>query len=99
MPIWNVIYHKINLKQITVFNIFSHGGFRTDIQKAAKNCKSKEEFADKIRDSLIYYFRSKCEWEITISPWVGGSKTKNFKLDVFGQIMCNWEVFWIMSGK
>ena len=40
----------------------------------------------------MYYFWSKCEWEVLISPWVGGND-EEIKVDVAWQIMNNWDVF------
>ena len=71
----------------------AHGGIRADIVKATKHCKTKEEFADKLRSSLMYYYWSKCEWEIIVGPWCGGRDTKEIKIDVFDQVMYNWEHF------
>ena len=34
--VWNVIYHNINGQRIETFNVFKHGGFIADIEKAAK---------------------------------------------------------------
>ncbi len=64
-----------------------------DIEKAFKKCKTKEEFAEALRHSLMYYFWSKCEWEVLISPWFGSRNTKDIKVDVYWQIKNNWEIF------
>lgn len=42
---------------------------------------------------FMYYFWSKCEWEVLISPWVGGNDDEEIKVDVAWQIMNNWDVF------
>lgn len=43
--------------------------------------------------TYMYYFWSKCEWEVLISPWVGGNDDEEIKVDVAWQIMNNWDVF------
>ena len=74
-------------------NVFDHGGIRKDIAKAVKQRKNKEEFAEILRSSLMYYYWSKAEWEVIISPWCGGFNTKDIKVDVFEQVMLNWDLF------
>ena len=90
--VWNVMYHDINGKKIDTFNIFAHSGFRDDIKRAAKECKNRDEFAKTLRASLRYYFWSKSEWEIIVSPWTFCEKECS-KIDVHDQIMYNWERF------
>ena len=91
--VWNVFYHSYNRKEIRVFNIFDHGRFREDLRKAAKKFKTKEEFAERLRRELMYYYWSKCEWEVIISPWIARHDDIEVKVDVCWQVMNNWEVF------
>lgn len=93
MTQWNVFYHNVNSDRIETFNIFRHGGLVADIASAVKKRKNKEEFAEELRRSLSYYFRSKCEWEVLIAPWCGSRDNKPIKVDVYWQIMNNWDVF------
>ena len=90
---WNVIYHSVNEDRIKTFNIFDHGGFHEELKKLYRKYPAKEEFAEELRKSLGYYFRSKCEWEIIIGPWCGGRNTEEIKVDVYWQVMNNWEIF------
>lgn len=100
---WIVFYHNINKDRIETVNIFEHGGFNKEIQSFLKKCKTKEEFAEEARRSLFYYFHTKCEWEVLICPWVGGRATNPMKVDVYWQVMNNWDVFvdyvWSHSRK
>ncbi len=66
---WFVYHHDFNGKEIKPFNIFNHGRFREDVEKNLKKCESKEEFAKKLKSSLMYYFWSKAEYEIVITSW------------------------------
>lgn len=90
--VWNVFYYNINHKQIETYNVFQHGGFRADVQKYKQQCAAIEEFAEELRSSLLYYFWSKCEWEILISPWPSEPE-HTIKVDVYTQVMQNWQVF------
>jgi uncharacterized protein YacL (UPF0231 family) len=66
---WIVYRHDINKKKIAEFNIFDHWRFEEDVKKDLKKCKTKEEFAKKIKSHLMYYFWSKCEYEVVISSF------------------------------
>lgn len=90
---WNVYYHDVNADKIKTFNVFDHGGFLKDFKQAAKNCQTKISFASELKVSLQYYFWSKSEWEILLSPWVGSRKNESVKIDVYQQVMNNWKPF------
>lgn len=65
--IWNVYCEDWNNKEIVKFNIFDHAGFYDDVCKAAKKCETKEEFANEVKQSLMYYFWSRAEYEIVLT--------------------------------
>lgn len=91
---WNVYYHDINRDEICTYNIFEHGSFLEYVIKAAKKYKNKDEFAEQLKRELFYYFGSKAEWEIIITSWCGGDREKNaIKIDVYNQVMNNWQIF------
>lgn len=90
---WNVFYHDVNKQEITKLNIFKHWKFAEDVEKNLKKIKDKDEFAEKLRRDLLYYFWSKSEYEIIISPWCGGRDTKDVKIDIYTQVMNNWDIF------
>lgn len=66
---WNVLYYNSNKRKIESYNIFKHGGFRREFCKIAQTCKNKEHFAEELWHCLMYYFWSKCEYEVLIYPW------------------------------
>ena len=90
---WNVYNYDFNSNEIIVFNIFEHGTFLKYIKDAIKESTSKEEFAKKLKAELQYYFWSKCEYEVLVSPWIGRKEPVQKKIDVYDQIMNNWHVF------
>lgn len=90
---WNVFYHDINKQTITTLNIFNHWKFNEDVQKNLKKIQDKDEFAKALKSNLMYYFWCKSEYEIIISPWCGGRDTKDIKVDIYTQVMNNWDVF------
>lgn len=68
--VWNVYMDDPNKKSIELFNIFDHGRFTDDVRKSLNKCDTKEELAESLRKNLLYYYWSKAEWEIVITPWV-----------------------------
>ena len=90
---WNVYFHNFNKNEIEVYNIFNHSCFTYEVKQAIKKYKDKDSFIDKLKSELRYYFWSKCEWEVIISPWVGRKEPCNAKIDVYDQVMLNWNVF------
>lgn len=90
---WNVYIEDINRKEIEIFNIFKHSRFLDDLIKYKKKYKEKEEFLEKVKSSLMYYYWSKCEWEITLHDWPPHDSFKYEKIDVYQQVMLNWNQF------
>lgn len=89
-----MIIYDINSKKMETFNIFKHGRFSEDVLKSFKKYKKdKEQFISSLRSSLMYYYWCKAEWEILIEPWVGGKNVEPVKIDVYWQVMNNWERF------
>lgn len=91
--VWNVIREDINSGQIDIFNIFEHNGFMSDVQNHFRNCQTKAELAEKLRHSLKYYFWGKSQWEVIIRPLCEGQAPYEKKIDVYWQILNNWEIF------
>lgn len=98
---WNVFYHDVNAQQIRTFNIFNHSRFSRDVSKHLKECQDKNEFAKKLKSELMCNFWAKAEYEVIISPWCGGKNTKDIKVDIYTQVMNNWNVFldYVWNGK
>lgn len=101
--VWNVYVENINAQRIEVYNIFQHSSFKKDVLNAYKEYKNDfEQFSEKVRKSLMYHFWSKCEWEIILSDWPPSNNFKKEKIDVYDQVMLNWNIFiyyvWITVG-
>lgn len=91
---WNVYVEKFNRREIAEYNIFNHGYFLEDCRQAAKKHRdNKDDFEEAVRRSLMYYFWSKCEWEIILSDWPPSGKFDDKKVSVYDQVMLNWEIF------
>ena len=92
---WNVYIGDTNGRRIAVYNIFRHGYFLEDLKKAARKYKDteREEFCEQMRKDLMYYYWSKCEWEVIIDHWPHWDTFKDKKVDVYEQVRMNWEPF------
>lgn len=80
---WNVYVEDINAGKIKSYNIFKHGSFYADLYrkikdykkavkqavKPAEHTRALEDLKTCVRPILMYYFWSKCEWEVVISSW------------------------------
>lgn len=73
-----------------VWNVYY---YNMDSQKAFKKCKTKDEFIERLKSDLFYYFGFKAEYEIVLAPWCSGSDKKTIKIDIYSQIMLNWDKF------
>ena len=91
---WNVIIGDFNHKEIETYNIFDHYYFKEDCDKAWKKYATDfKSFSKEVRSSMMYYFWSKCEWEVVVSHWPQSERFNDKKIDVYEQVMMNWNVF------
>lgn len=89
---YNVFYFNVNARSLDTYNIFSYK-IKENIKKYLKKCTSKDEFAQELKSDFMYYYWCKSEWEVIISPWVGGDReTQSKKIDVYSQIMLNFDL-------
>lgn len=94
MLTWNVYVSNWNGKKIETHNIFEHTGLMEDLLKAARKYKDdRDSFTESARTSLMYYYWSKCEWEIILSHWPPRKDAREEKIDVWDQINLNWDHF------
>ena len=95
---WFVFVEDINKKQIKVYNIFEHKDFMEDCDDAWKDYINDEhrdfsKFKKDIESNLMYYFWSKCEWEIVLSDFPPSDSFQKKKIDVYQQVKINWDKF------
>jgi len=92
---WNVYIEDINARQMVPYNIFEHHGFLGDCISAAKMYRdNREAFTKRIRSALLYYYWSKAEWEVVLTPLIGREKGPELKIDVYDQVMLNADKFY-----
>lgn len=91
---WNVIRYNMNVRKIEPFNIFDHYSFRKDVEKLLdKTNILREDFEEKLRKEVMYYFWAKAEHEVLIRAWCGGNGDEEVKIDIYEQVMWNWDRF------
>lgn len=92
--IWNVFIENFNRKQIDTYNIFDHSFFNSEVKGCYDKFKDNfEEFSNAVKHILMYYFWSKCEWEIILSDWPPSETFKSKKISVYDQVILNWDIF------
>ena len=90
---WKVYISDFNAKKIIVWNVFHHYSFKEDIKDIYKKYKNDfETFSKEVQTSLMYYYWAKCEWEVIVSDWPTSGKVEA-KIDVYNQVMLNWDKF------
>ena len=98
---WLVTYYDCNANKIKHYDILK---YREEfIKKLKKKCNTKEEFSEKMRREMMYYFWSKAEWELIIeidndnriwlNPWVGCREPENVRIDVTDREDFDWKNF------
>ena len=94
MLTWNVYVGDFNSRVIERHNVFDHWKFREDcIENRKKNGKNREAFVERLKRDLMYYYWSKCEWEVIVSHWPSGKNFRDEKIDVYDQVRLNWDHF------
>lgn len=73
---WKVFEYDINAHEIKVADVFnSNWVFRADMYYDYKHCKNEngeedfDKFAKAVLSNIMYYYWSKCEYEIIVSSW------------------------------
>lgn len=91
---WKVYKSDFNRKIIEEVDVLDYSIIKEEIVKDFKEATTLEEFKEKVRKDLMYHFWSKCEYEIILSHWPSlGDKGKELKIDIYDQIMLNYDVF------
>lgn len=89
----------MNADKIKIVNIFDFHTVQDFIkrQKKVKPIPTREQFAESLRREIMYHFWSRSEFEIVISAWCGGKAEE--KVDIYGQLNNNWELFVDLAYK
>lgn len=98
---WLVTYYDCNADKIKYYDVLKYR--ENFIKNLKKKCDTKEEFSEKMRREMMYYFWSKCEWELIIevdennriwlNPLVGCREPENVCIDVTNREDFDWKGF------
>lgn len=93
---WYVYRHDTNKGKIIKYNVVNTGVIDHLIKmlnqiKEEKGHWNYDDFKEAAKQIYRYYYWSKSEHEIVIKEWVG--KETEEKIDVFDQLMLNWDIF------
>ncbi|MBP5423889.1 MAG: hypothetical protein J6Y78_15755 [Paludibacteraceae bacterium] len=94
-PEWYVYVENSNQKCIEKFNVFRSFNFLNGCKKTFKKFKEVEDIEKEIKSWAMYSFWSKCEYEIVLNSLFDSEKHKfkEEKIDVYDQLMLNWDSF------
>ena len=84
--VWYVWLNNFNGNKIETFNVFDHYRFREDVEKLLDTEPIYSDFSDKLRKIAMYYFWSKCEYEVVITsfpPRIDENEIKRLRSDSF----------------
>lgn len=94
MLCWNVIDSNLSIRNLFYYNwLFNRDLYKIKKKYGAsrgKNCQY-DKFCEAVERNLKYYFWSRSEYEIIISGWI--KDVGDHKVDVYSQIMLNWDRF------
>ncbi len=90
---WNVFRYNINSRSIVIYNIFDNISFFEDVENIFKNKEFLDfgTFSNKLNSAAQYTFWCRCEYEISMSGL--SENDKQFKKDVYDQLLLNWDSF------
>ena len=98
---WMVKRFDFNSQIIEDYDILKY--YENDIKKMKKKCSTKEEFAEALRQEMMWRYWSKAEHELVIeitedsriflNPWVGCSDPDKVKIDVTDDDSFDWRGF------
>ena len=75
--VWNAYKLRWN-DELKVFNVFDHRSFYEGVLKLLKAPLTKEEFSEKLRREVQYYYWAKTEWELIIAECTPKIDQKEF---------------------
>lgn len=95
-PVWNVFLEDSNRREIRTFNVFHNYTFDEQLKKEFRRYtrhKDLEKLKTEIKSWAMYCFWSKCEYEIILTSFPERKDFKQKKVDVYQQLMLNWDSF------
>ena len=98
---WFVMYYSFNSNKIESYDVLAHR--ESDIKRLKKKAQTKDEFDNLMRREMLWYYWSKCEWELILEvdkdnhvwlvPWVGCRNPDEVRIDVTDRGDFDWVSF------
>ena len=66
---WYVYRYDFNKREIVPFNVFRRADFKEDVEEIDIKNISYKDFKNRLDRLTLYYFWSKCEYEVVITSW------------------------------
>lgn len=63
---WYVLNYDINSKKVISFNVFWNIKFKESVEELVENFITFDDFVEKLKREIKYYFCSKREYEISV---------------------------------
>ena len=89
---WNVIRFDFNKRSFVTYNVLSKWLIE-EINKRTKDINNKKDFSNELKLICMNIFWKRTEWEIIIKECCGSDNPKEMKIDVFDQLLLNWNRF------
>ena len=96
---WYVFDCDFNTNEVKHHNVFNHHGFMKDLVVVKKRYKDFDTFAQEVKHTLMYHYRSKCEWEVVVTsfpPYINDKELnrlnaeRNERIEKHGQFIRTW---------
>jgi hypothetical protein len=89
---WKVFLYDFNNMQPKEYNIFKNANLQKYLSKLYKDCQNdRDKFTQELNRLLLWLFCGRCEYEFIMSSWPPSEKDKKYKLDVYEQLMLNFD--------
>ena len=66
---WYVYRYDFNKREIVPFNVFRRADFKEDVEEIDIKNISYKDLKNRLDRLTLYYFWSKCEYEVVITSW------------------------------
>ena len=90
-PVWNVWTWNFNHDELELYDVVPTFIKSLKSLKKVDFPRTVDELSKFLDQEAIYYFWSKCEWEMVIHSWPMHKNEE--KVDVYSQLKLNWDAF------
>ena len=92
--VWNVYVFDVNASAPKIYNIFEHENFLSSVLRDHELLPNYSDLRKQIEKELKYYFCADRKWELVISPQSLCKDNAGEKIDIYNQVMLNFDQFY-----